>query len=349
MKPNVEVMRCESGTEEELGNPNTAASLKFDGTRIWAGNVEGKGFIINRMNVDYTDRLPELVEVIETLPENVILDGEAVWYNEAGRSIFEGSQRRCATQDMNKQRQYRIQYPLVIETWDIVELDGKDLRNMTWQSRDYLLSELLKESVQIRGGVRIPNVVRYVPNYFGEDQQTLFDKAVEMGEEGVIVKDVNSPYVGKRSRSWRKVKKFYHERVKVVGFTEGSGTRDNLWGSLILARPDDQGILRYCGKVGSGFDMAEVRNISKILNAGELDNIEVDARDSTDKQIPYTPVNVPTEITVRFQESTKNGVFRMPSVSKDKQGNNLIHYNDPTIKATPKAMSLKDMLEGMSR
>jgi len=340
MKPTVEAMLCDSGTEKDLDDPLKAASLKFDGTRVWLGKIENEPFIINRKNIEYTDRLIEIAEVLKAMPyEDFIIDGEAVYYDEQGRSLFEGSQRRCSTQDMNKQREYRVKYPLVIESWDVVQIDGKDLRNNTWQSRDYLLQQLIRDNKQ--------DTIRYVDNVF-ENKRDYFEKVVARGEEGLILKDVNSRYVGDRSTSWLKVKKWYSERCKVVGYTDGTGSRNNLFGSLILARADDQGILRYCGKVGSGFNAAEVRHIHQML-ANKTTEAGVDARDANDKPIPYTPVDTTLEITVKFFESSKNGVFRFPSILKDKQGNNQIHYNDPTIKAVPKAMDLKSLLESLSK
>ena len=340
MKPTVAAMLCESGTEKDLDNPLMAASLKFDGTRAWLGKSEGKGFVINRKNVDYTDRLPEIIEVIEAMPvEDFTIDGELVYYDENGRSLFEGSQRRCSTQDMNKQREYRVKYPLVFETWDIISLDGKDQRGMTWKSRDYLLSELLRETKQ--------NTIRYVENTYDEAKRKLYEKVTEQGEEGVILKNMNSTYVGKRSSAWLKVKKMYSERCKIVGYTEGTGSRADYFGSLILARPDDQGILRYCGKVGSGFSAAEVRHMYEVLQTSTSDEPQVDVRDGSGKPIDYTPVTIVTEITVRFYETSKNGVFRFPSILKDRQGNNMIHWYDSQIKGTPKVMDLKSLLEGL--
>jgi bifunctional non-homologous end joining protein LigD len=345
MKPTVEAMLCQSGTESDLDNPHMVASLKFDGTRVWAGKVDGEPFVKNRKNIDYTDRLMDIVEALRQMPHHdFIIDGEAVYYDKNGRSLFEGSQRRCSTQNLAKQQILRIKYPLVIEGYDIISVDGRDLRNMSWKSRDYLLSELLKDVKINDHGAGL----RYVQNYYDEDKRKIFNEVVARGEEGVILKDMHSQYVGKRSRSWLKVKKMYSERCRVVGYTEGSGKRLGLFGSLILAQPNDQGILEYCGKVGSGFDDAELRRVYKILAQNESESRQVDARDSNGRPVPYTPVNTSLEITVKFYETSKNGVFRFPSILKDR-GVNLIHYNDPRIKATPKAMDLKDLLRSLSK
>jgi len=342
MKPTVEAMLCESGTEKDLDNPNTAADIKFDGTRIWAGKVEGMPFVINRRNVDYTDRLFDVVEALRLIPsEDFIVDAEACVY-EGGRTVFEYSQRRCATKDRFKQARYRVKYPLVVETFDIIHLDGKDLRNYTWQSRRQVLEGLFKDSMQ---SVIRPSVVAYT----AEEKRRMFAEATARGEEGVVLKALHSPYLGKRSRFWLKVKKWYQELCRVMGYTEGTGKRDNLFGSLILAKPDDLGRLVYCGKVGTGFNDAEIRHIAGLLKAAEIETGMITARNASGKPILYTPVDIPLEVTVKFFETSKNGVFRFPSLLKE-NGKNLIHYNSSTIKAHPDQQTdLKLLLEKLSR
>lgn len=343
MKPTVKAMLAEAGTERDLDNPNTAGEFKLDGTRIWEGKKDDEPFIINRRNVDYTDRLPEIVEALHMIPsEDFIIDGEACVY-ENGRTIFEYSQRRCSTQNPVKQAAYRLKYPLIMETFDIVHLDGKDLRNHTWQSRRQVLETLFEHPMQT---VIRPTVVGYT----AEEKREMWDDIVTRGGEGMMVKALHGPYLGKRSRLWLKVKNWIPDRCRVVGYTEGTGSRDNLFGSLILAKADDQGHLVYCGKVGSGFKAAEVRHIAGLLKAAEIEAGIVTPRDSNNRVIMYTPVDLPLEVTVKYQETTKNGVFRMPSLKKDDRGNNLIHYGADTIKASPgQQTDLKSLLDKLAR
>ena len=332
----VEAMLASKGSERDLKKPNTAGEFKLDGTRIWAGKKKGVAFIINRKNVDYTDRLPEIVALLNQIPsDDFIIDGEAVVYDENGRTIFSLSQRRCSTQSLSKQAELRLKYPLVIETFDIVYLDGKDLRNYTWQSRRQMLESLFEHPTQ---DVIRPTVVGYTT----EEKQKMWDDVVAQGREGMMVKALHGPYLGdaegkKRTRLWLKVKNWIQARCRVVGYTEGTpgGKRDGFFGSLILAKPDDSDHLVYCGKVGTGFNDAEVRHIFGLLKEAEIATGIVTARDSNGKAILYTPVDIALEVTVKFQETTPRGVFRMPSMVKDKRKKNLIHYGADTIKASP--------------
>lgn len=342
MKPTVEAMLCASGTEKDLDRPNTAADTKFDGTRIWAGKTEGVPFVINRKNVDYTDRLFDVIEALRLIPsDDFIIDAEACVY-ENGRTVFEYSQRRCATQNLVKQAEYILKYPLVVETFDIIHLDGKDLRNYTWQSRRQALEGLFEHPTQ---SVIRPSVVAYT----AEEKRRMFKEVTDRGEEGVVLKALASPYLGKRSRLWLKVKKWYQELCRVVGYTEGTGKRDNLFGSLILAKPDDLGRLVYCGKVGTGFSDAEVKHIAGLLKTAEIETGLITARNASGKAIIYTPVDIPLEVTVKFFETSKNGVFRFPSLFKE-NGRNLIHYNSDTIQAHPgQQTDLKLLLERIAK
>lgn len=73
----------------------------------------------------------------------------------------------------------------------------------------------------------------------------------------------------------------------------------------------------------------------------------IDARNATGKPVPYTPVDIALEVTVKFFETSKNGVFRFPSMVKE-DGRNLIHYGADTIKAKGQS-DLKSLLESLEK
>ena len=86
-----------------------------------------------------------------------------------------------------------------------------------------------------------------------------------------------------------------------------------------------------------------------LLKAAEIETGLVTARNSTGKPVLHTPVDLPLEVTVKFFETSKNGVFRFPSLLKDDRGKNLIHYNSSTIKAQPGQTDLKSLLDSLTR
>ena len=341
---NINPMLAQTGTERDLQDPGKAAELKLDGTRAWIVKDEETGIFgkpREGISSDYTDRLAEVRDSIPGIPAgSFILDVEIVYFDQAGRSILEGSQRRCSTESVVKQREYQRTWPIQALAFDIIYLDGKQLHNYTWEARKQLLQDLLKESLQ-RGIVALPHTI--------DNKQEFYNKVVARGEEGVMVKDLKGRYEeGRRSHSWLKVKNWNVERTLVVGYTEGKGERARFFGSLILAQPGPDGHLKYMGKVGSGFNKAEIRRIYRILKASETDSPLVDARNGAKKLIDHTPVKVNLEIEVRFQETTKRGIFRIPTVRKDDHGQNRIFYDSKTIAAKPRPTNLMDMLKELA-
>ncbi len=287
---------------------------------------------------EYTVRLPEVVDGLRHISASSFeVVGEAVVFDDKGRTWFEGSQRRCSTQNPEKIRLYKAQYPAVMLTFDITELDGRDLKNLPYQERKDILFNLLDNAQE---------AVKPLPHVI-ENKREFFNKLVARGEEGVILKKLGSPYLRTRSKHWLKVKKWQTERVKVVGFTEGIGARAGYFGSLVIAKVEDNGSLVYRGKVGSGFSHAEVKKLAQMLRDNQTDVLglgkpmmRVKAPDD------YTPVDIPLELIVKFFEETKNRVIRFPSMMKDKQGNNMIYF-DTTIEGVAQKPLKQSTLKGL--
>lgn len=341
-------MLCQSGTIKLLDDDAFLGELKpyiadgigkygskADGTRILLIKEDEQFYLFGRPREgdppsDYTEKLTEIIDAAKTIPaRDFILDGEAVWFNR-GRTVFKGSQIRCSTQDRAKQRSAKLKYPIVMLAFDALSVDGKNIEGWAIEDRKLLLEDILRMT---------PPTIRSL-EYSISEKRELYEDLVARGEEGLIVKRLGSRYErSRRSPSWLKVKRWYSERTCVVGYTEGTGRRAKFFGSLILAKPDDQGFLRYCGKVGSGFDDSELRRIFKILREHEVEEILVETPD------PHQPVRVDLEVTVKFYETTIDGVFRFPSVLKDSRGVNQIHYGDATIQGRPKPRDLKSLLE----
>lgn len=326
------MMLCQSANQDKLDDPTFGAELKADGTHIRLTKSDERIRIFGRPKdsgiPEYTSKLTELIDAAVTIPAaNYEIVGEAVVYDENGRTWFEGSQRRCSTEDQAKQMLYKAKYPVVLLAFDLTELDGKIITSYPWEKRKELLDDLLRSSRQ--------KPIQYLPHTF--DRRAFFKEVTDRGEEGVILKKVGSPYIRTRNDFWLKVKKWYTERCLVVGYTDGTGTRERYFGSLILAQADDSG-LKYVGKVGTGFNKGEIRHLSEILKAHRADVGKVNADED------YHPVDLSMEVTVKFYEMSKNGVFRFPSMLKDDQDRNFIHY-EQTIKGRPQQLSLKDMLQ----
>lgn len=332
-----ELMLCSAGKQSDLDDPRMAAELKLDGTYIRATKKEERIDVYGRPRSAglpvYTDRLPDLTEALQVIPGDFQMLGEAVVYDEKGRSWFEGSQRRCSTQTPAKIAEYKCKYPIMMLAFDIIELDGKDLTGHSYESRKQILFDLLEETPQKRV-IPLPHII--------ENKREFYQQAVNRGEEGVVLKRLGSTYSPGKSRDWLKVKKWDEERLKVVGWTEGTGKYANEFGALILAKLMDDGTLVYRGKVGTGFKESERRQITKLLKKHITDRKTV----ITDED--YIPVDIPLEVTVKFFEETKNYVLRMPSLLKDAFGKNMIHY-ESTINGIPQLTKNQISLDDLMR
>jgi len=325
------VMLPKKGDISLARNPRIAFEHKWDGTQ---GRLD-KNRLINKDNVDYTLRIPEIMESAHLISDDFKMDGEIVVLNEQGGSDFNNGSRRCRTQDLAKQKQYREEYPAVFMAYELTELNGENLEQQPYEERKRLLQELIMGSRQ--------DVIRYVP-YVIEGKQEFYDKMVSLGEEGVVAKQLGSKYIRGEMPTWRKVKHFDSDRVRVIGYTEGQGRRTGQFGAVLLAR-DVDGELIYYGSVGSGFNYAEMKQVTAILKKGETDTPLVY---SDNIKVDYTPVDTSLEVTIKYQEITEAGVPRIPSIKKDEHGVNMIHWNDPTITATPAQTSLAKLLASLS-
>jgi len=295
--------------------------------------MDGEIRLINKALVDYTSRLPEVTLDAERIPAgDYVIDGELCVFGPDGRTVFKGSQIRCSTEDLAKQRLLRAKYPVVFMAFDIQQLDGRDTEDLPYELRKKLLHDLLLSQNQ---------AIRYTP-HFDEDKRGIFGRLIAAGEEGAIMKRHGSRYENRRSNSWLKVKKWDQERCLVVGYTPGEGKRAGRFGALILAKKGDDGRLLYVGKVGSGFNDQEITRIYDVLRRSHIDGAAFASRVNE----PYQPVDVPLEVTVKYFEVTEQGVFRMPSLMKE-FGRNMIHYDRTIVAKAPKQMSMKEMLDSV--
>jgi bifunctional non-homologous end joining protein LigD len=218
--------------------------IKFDGYRVMARVDNGSVRLFTRNGHDWTHKLPRQAEAIVSLGlESAWLDGEMVVANEQGVPDFQALQNA-----FEKGRSENIVYYL----FDMPFLNGTDLREVALEQRREALSEVLKSYDD--------DVLRFSDD-FGETPEALLNSACQMQMEGLIGKRAGSPYVSRRSTDWIKLKCKRRQEFVVVGYTEPKGARSK-FGALLLGLHDaESGELRYCGKVGTGFNEATLTTI----------------------------------------------------------------------------------------
>ncbi len=138
----------------------------------------------------------------------------------------------------------------------------------------------------------------------------LFKAAVKMGLEGIMAKERNSRYrAGTRSGQWLKIKKRQTMECVIIGYTEGKGDRQGLFGALQLARREGN-VLRYVGKVGTGFDAKSMKETFAYLEKFKQVKRPIQEKPLDDKQTVWIEPKVICE--VQFASLTKDGMLREP-------------------------------------
>ena len=220
--------------------------IKFDGYRILARVDEDSVRLISRNGKDWTDRFPEIARRLADLPP-ALLDGEMVALTSDGTSSFRRLQEALAT---------RRTGDLVYHVFDLLHLDGLDLRPVALRDRKRALADLITP-------IADPHV-RYTDHLQGRGPE-FFERACRLGLEGVVSKRAEAEYRPGRHRGWTKAKCVRDDEFVVGGYTRPSGARRH-FGALLLGTHDEEGRLRYAGKVGTGFGEAQLRSLGERLH-----------------------------------------------------------------------------------
>jgi bifunctional non-homologous end joining protein LigD len=207
--------------------------IKFDGYRLLASLDHGKVRLLTRNGNDWTDRLPAVAKAIGRLTvDAAMVDGELVALDNNGVSSFPALQAALSN---------GRDETLVLYLFDLLHLDGWDLRNCALRDR----KDLLKGLDMWHGMLRFSD-------HSEDETARMLHAACEMKLEGIICKKADARYRPGRGHGWLKVKCGGREEFVVIGWTEPAGSRAGL-GALHLGYFDPDGKLHYAGGVGTGF------------------------------------------------------------------------------------------------
>lgn len=271
------------------------SEIKFDGYRMIARLQDHQIKFYSRNQLDWTARLPHLVEALEKLGlRQAVLDGEVVALEANGASSFQALQ--------NAFREKRSDQ-LVYYLFDVLHLDGKNVGKLPLLKRKQLLE-------QIVGGQSGP--LRYSEHVVG-GAPALFREACKLRLEGIICKRSDRPYHPGRSADWLKVKCGHREEFVIGGFTPPAGSRQG-FGALLLGYHDAQGKLIYAGRVGTGFSDDLLVELSARLKGGEQkDSPFANLRGKTGVARGVHWVKPRLVAQVEFGEWTRDGHLRHPA------------------------------------
>ncbi len=279
----------------EMGG-KAAFEIKYDGARVQVHRDGGDVVIYSRRLENVTKSIPEIVEAVkESLRAGrVIVEGELVAVGEGGRPRpFQYVLRRF-------RRKYNIdemieKIPLELNLFDIMYADGEALINTPFSERRKRLEETVEESEKIKLAVQLVTSS-------ADEAQEFYEKALELGHEGVMAKRLDSVYEpGNRGKKWLKVKPTMEDLdLVIIGAEWGEGRRAHLLGSFLVAAFDPHsGEFVPVGKVGSGFtdeDLAEFTKMLKPLIVKE--------------EGKYVEIEPKVVIEVTYQEIQKSPKYR---------------------------------------
>ncbi len=230
-----------------------AFEVKWDGIRAVLFVDRGRVRAVSRNDLDLTGSFPELGHLGSFLGTTAcVLDGEIVAMGGDGRPSFSRLQRRMHVSDRRDAERRAASDPVSFVAFDLLYLEGHSLLDAPYDERRARL-----ESLHLSGpGFTTTESFRGLP---GAD---VLAAAVANGLEGVVAKRRDTPYrAGRRHPDWIKVKAVRAQEVVIGGWTEGRGERAGSVGALLMGLPIggpvDSSMLRYVGKVGTGFTARE--------------------------------------------------------------------------------------------
>ncbi len=242
-------------TENPFDDPNWLFEIKWDGYRAVSFIENGAVRLVSRNQNDLTPRYPELRELPKFVKaQTAILDGEVVVLDEQGRSSFSLMQQRTGIRAHGRQAAPQRDLPVLYYVFDLIYLEGYDLRRVNLEDRKRVLKEILLPG----------EILRYSEHYPGEQGTALFAVAKEKGLEGILAKKRNSCYEEKRSSEWLKIKITQTIDCVIGGYTEPEGTRQ-YFGSLVLGLYNDKKQLIHVGHAGTGFNQSTLKQIHSVL------------------------------------------------------------------------------------
>jgi bifunctional non-homologous end joining protein LigD len=273
--------------------------VKWDGVRAIAFIDNEEVRLQSRSGIRCERQYPELAVIHHNLSaRSAILDGEIAVLDEKGVSRFHLIQPRIANTDPNSIAHLIRSTPVVYFVFDLLYLDGYDLRGVDYVHRRELLESILTPSPVLRISEAFP----------GSAGDALLEAARETGLEGILAKRAGSRYESRRSSDWLKIKIVARQEFVIAGFTEPQGDRSH-FGALVLGvNRDNQ--LHWVGNVGTGFDTKSLAYLNSKLQPLITKTCPFAERPKPDKGMTWVKPDLVAE--VKFANWTPDNRLRAP-------------------------------------
>lgn len=279
--------------EEPFDRDEWLFEIKWDGYRAIGSKHKNDVQLYSRNHKDFS-KYKSVVEALRLLKHDVIFDGEVTVVDQHGMSHFEWLQNYAKRGDSDWHREGNLQYQI----FDILWLDGHDIRAMPLRQRKTLLKSILPESEVLK---------------FSDDVEVkglaLFKEMQRRGLEGMVAKRGDSIYKeGARGGDWLKIKTHLRQEVVIGGYTEPRGGRQYL-GSLLVGVYED-GKFKYVGHSGGGIPDEVRRQLRDKLAKLEQKSSSFSAEPKPNAPVHWVKPELICEMS--FSEWTSDGVMRHP-------------------------------------
>lgn len=274
--------------------------VKWDGYRALAYLQNGKADIRSRNNKSFNDKFYPVFEALQQLKINALLDGEIIVAGKEGVSSFGD------LQNWRSEADGELQYFI----FDVLWMNGYNVMDLPLSERKALLPGLVPQHPLI-----------HLSNTFDAAGTEFFEAAKKMELEGIVAKKASSEYKpGTRSKDWLKIKIAKRQEVVIGGFTQNEGSPKTF--SALLVGSYDGKKLSYTGKIGTGFNDRQQKDMMQQFKKRIRDTSPFDAEPDVNKPSRFRPNPPRASVTwlkpelvceVSYTEITSDGVMRHPS------------------------------------
>jgi bifunctional non-homologous end joining protein LigD len=268
--------------------------IKFDGYRMLARLENGSARLFTRNGHDWSDRMPKLVTALAGLAvDSAWVDGEAVVLDASGVPDFNALQNAFDRRSTSK---------IVLFFFDLMYINGTDIREQPLRARRALLAELMEEVNT--------DLLRYSED-FAQDPGSLVASACKMRLEGIIGKRANAPYRSGRSTDWIKLKCLLRQEFVIGGFTRLRGAKTGVR-SLMLGVYEPDGTLRFAGTAKQNLRPSQLSALEKKAKTLVSKTTHFYNPPPPDKERDYVWLMPQLVAEISFLEWTPGGEVRHP-------------------------------------
>ena len=300
-----------------------AYEIKWDGVRAIAYSTPGELRLESRNLKDITVAYPELARLNRALSSHsAVLDGEIVALGGDGRPSFGALQHRMQVTSKAQAKRLAKSTPATYVIFDLLWLDGHSITDLPYSERRELLTAL-----ELNGSSW------QTPEHLLGSGSAVLAASAEQALEGIVAKRLDSTYQpGGRPGTWVKIKNIHRQEFVIGGWVPGKGSRAAGIGALLVGVHDERGMLRYSGRVGTGFTEQELDRLVKLLSPLERPGSPFAAGGTRPpRDAVYCEPKLVAE--VEFREWTAAGSLRHPSykgLREDKPAGQVVREDQAT-------------------